>query len=56
MRRYSKIPIKNNSTIKEGVRFYINVKYPEIPLAVNDIYVITQAGDRYNIMVGYSYS
>ena len=37
MNRYSKIPISNNSPINEGKRFYRGVKYPEIPLEVNDI-------------------
>jgi len=55
MRRYSKIPIENNSNIKEGVRFYKNVKYPEIPLSANDIYVIVQSGDRYDLLANQYY-
>ena len=27
-------------------RYYRNLKYPEIPLSFNDIYVITTSGDR----------
>tara|TARA_B100000925_G_C21914071_1_gene432867 strand:+ start:216 stop:527 length:312 start_codon:yes stop_codon:yes gene_type:complete len=50
MNRYSKIPISNNSPINEGKRFYRGVKYPEIPLQVNDIYVITQDKDRYDVL------
>jgi phage tail protein X len=55
MRRYSKIQIETNSNIKEGVRFYTNVKYPEIPLSVNDIYVITQGKDRYDLLANQYY-
>ena len=55
MRRYNKIRIENNSNIKEGVQFYKNVKYPEIPLSVSDIYVITQVGDRYDLLANQYY-
>lgn len=55
MRRYNKIKIENDSNIKEGVRFYRNIKYPEIPLSVSDIYVITQTGDRYDILANQYY-
>ena len=27
-------------------RYYKNLKYPEIPLSVNDIYITTTSGDR----------
>tara|TARA_Y100000004_G_C8703363_1_gene322628 strand:- start:221 stop:526 length:306 start_codon:yes stop_codon:yes gene_type:complete len=30
----------------KGKRFYKNIKYPNIPLTSNDIYVITTIGDR----------
>jgi len=30
----------------ENKRYYKNLKYPEIPLSVNDLYVITTSGDR----------
>lgn len=29
-----------------GKRYYTNIKYPEIPLSVNDIYITTTSGDR----------
>ena len=29
-----------------GKRYYTNLKYPEITLSVNDIYIITTSGDR----------
>lgn len=31
---------------KTGVRYYRALKYPEIPLSVNDIYIISAFGDR----------
>ena len=33
-----------------GGHYFDNVKYPEIPLSINDIYVITQAGDRLDLL------
>ena len=27
-------------------RYYTNLKYPEIPLSINDIYITTTVGDR----------
>ena len=32
----------------KGNKTYKNLKYPEIPLSVNDIYVITEWGDRFD--------
>ena len=29
-----------------GKRYYRNLKYPEIPLSVNDLYITTTVGDR----------
>ena len=31
---------------KERKRYYKNIKYPNIPLSMSDIYVLTVAGDR----------
>ena len=45
MGRYTDIGIKRN---KEGVRLYNTNTYPDIPRSMNDIYVITQAEDRYD--------
>jgi len=56
MSRYNNISILNNSAIKSGKRFYRTVKYPEIPLSVSDIYVITQKGDRYDILANQYYN
>ena len=50
MGRYQNIKILTNSSVKPGVRFYSTVRYPEIPLSENDIYVITVFGDRLDIL------
>jgi hypothetical protein len=47
MNRYQNIPITKNST---GTRYYRDNKYPRIPLSVNDIYVITTIGDRFDLL------
>jgi hypothetical protein len=47
MNRYQNIPIIKNST---GTRYYRDSKYPRIPLSVNDIYVITTIGDRFDLL------
>ena len=44
-RRFKKIPTSKTSIGKVYKR---NVIYPEIPLNENDLYVITQYGDRYD--------
>jgi len=55
MNRYRKISIFNNSPVKEKKRFYSTVRYPEIPLSVSDIYVITQKSDRYDLLANQYY-
>lgn len=49
MARYSQIPkIRSNNTnitSTQTRRLYANVKYPEIPLSENDIYITTRRGD-----------
>ena len=51
---YSSIPsIKDAST---GVRYYPNLKYPEIPLSESDVYIITVFGDRLDILADHYYS
>ena len=47
MNRYQNIPIIKNS---EGTRYYRDNKYPRIPLSVNDIYVETTIGDRFDLL------
>lgn len=34
----------------EGIRYYKDVKYPRIPFSSDDIYVITVAGDRLDLL------
>jgi hypothetical protein len=46
MNRYQKIPIIKNS---QGISYYRDNKYPEIPLSVNDIYVVASDGDRFDV-------
>jgi hypothetical protein len=43
------MPSRLNYIAKKRInnkRYYTNLKYPEIPLSINDIYVITTVGDR----------
>jgi len=47
IRRYRKI---ETSVSKLGTRYKQNAIYPEIPLSENDVYVITQYGDRYDTL------
>jgi len=47
MNRYQNIPIIKNS---EGTRYYKDNKYPRIPLSVDDIYVETTIGDRFDLL------
>lgn len=46
-RRFKKIP---DSKTARGTVYKRNVIYPEIPLSENDIYVISQYGDRYDTL------
>lgn len=46
MNRYQNIP----KTKIEGNLAYQTSKYPEVPLSVNDIYVYTTQGDRFDIL------
>jgi len=52
MGRYTQIPIRRKSKNKttSGRRFYSTTIYPEIPLNFQDTYVITQIGDRFDIL------
>ena len=47
MNRYQNIPIIKSAT---GKQIYATSRYPEIPLSVNDIYVYTSQGDRYDLL------
>lgn len=50
MGRYQDIKVLRDSDVLKGVRFYATVKYPEIPLSPNDIYVLTNEGDRLDLL------
>jgi hypothetical protein len=53
MNRYQNIPVIRNS---QGIRYYRNSKYPQIPLSENDIYVISVEGDRFDILANQYYN
>ena len=53
MNRYQTIPTTKTIT---GRTIYRTVKYPEIPLNPNDIYIIANKGDRYDILANQYYS
>ena len=36
-------------------RVYKNIKYPEIPLSVNDLYIMTTSGDRLDTLANQFY-
>ena len=40
----------------KGKRYYQNVKYPNIPLDITDIYVISTIGDRFDILAQQYYN
>lgn len=46
-RRFKKIPTTKTS---RGTTYKRNVIYPDIPLDQNDVYVISQFGDRYDTL------
>lgn len=47
MNRYKNIPLFINPDNK---RYYAESKYPEVVLSNNDIYVITNSGDRLDLL------
>lgn len=52
MNRYQNIP----KTKIDGNLVYQTSKYPEVPLSVNDIYVYTVQGDRFDTLAQQYYS
>jgi phage tail protein X len=52
MGRYSKIPKRRNIS---GTEFYSTTKYPEVAVSDNDLYVITEQGDRYDLLADQYY-
>ena len=55
MNRYKSISKRANSPINPGKQYVATTRYPEIPLSVDDIYVITQEGDRYDLLANQYY-
>lgn len=51
MNRYNGVKVVKSDM---GKRYYVNNIYPEIPVTEEDIYVITTAGDRLDILA-YNY-
>ena len=45
--RLNHIKILNSTNNK---RYYKPIKYPEIPLTINDLYIITSMGDRLDLL------
>ena len=52
MGRYSKISIRKDA---EGTQMYRTVRYPEVFPSDNDLYVITEQGDRLDILANQYY-
>ena len=50
--RYNKTSIRVD---EKKNRYYNNTQYPEIPANVNDIYVLTQVGDRLDTLANNFY-
>ena len=53
MNRYQNISIYKTN---KGKRYYGTTKYPNIPLSLNDIYVYTTQGDRFDILAQQYYN
>jgi hypothetical protein len=59
MKRYATIKTLRNTNENVGTLgtvYYRNTKYPEIPLSENDIYVLTDFGDRLDLLANQFYS
>ena len=59
MKRYATIQTLRNTNENVGTLgtvYYRNAKYPEIPLSENDIYVLTDFGDRLDLLANQFYS
>jgi hypothetical protein len=50
--RLAKIQIINNQGTK---RYFKAIKYPPIPLSVDDLYVVTTSGDRFDLLANQFY-
>lgn len=56
MPRYNQIPIYTTGSAERNFRAYSTTRYPQIPLSINDVYVISQKGDRFDILAQKYYS
>ena len=59
MKRYATIKTLRNTNENVGTLgtvYYRNTKYPEIPLSENDIYVLTDFGDRLDLLANQFYN
>lgn len=59
MKRYATIQTLRNTNENVGTLgtvYYRNTKYPEIPLSENDIYVLTDFGDRLDLLANQFYN
>ena len=52
MNRLRKIPVLRRDNRK---RYFVPLKYPEIPLSADDLYVITTTGDRLDLLANQFY-
>tara|TARA_R110002051_G_scaffold98954_1_gene169306 strand:- start:1089 stop:1391 length:303 start_codon:yes stop_codon:yes gene_type:complete len=41
---------------KKGKRFYKPIRYPIIPLSIDDIYIVTTSGDRLDLLANNFYN
>jgi len=55
MRRYSSIKTISNPSDNNGAKFYSTVRYPQIPLSENDIYVLVEETDRLDLLANQFY-
>ena len=53
MNRLRKIPVLRRDNRK---RYFVPLKYPEIPLSADDLYVITTTGDRLDLLANQFYN
>jgi len=52
MNRYQNTRVLRNP---QNISYYRTVQYPEVPLSVNDIYVISADGDRFDLLANQYY-
>lgn len=52
--RYTNVPIEKDPST--GKRYYKALKYPFIPYSDSDLYIITRAGDRLDILADHYYN